>query len=170
MSLDFSQEFGPEELPKVEWDFINLSENTIVLPGGVTKTRKRRVIALEETCLSWIKWVIGSAGIQSGPIVPLKNLRKRLRAVRDAAKVAWIQDGMRHTYASAWLAIYKDEHRLRENLGHKSARELWDHYHKSLTQAEAKAIWEILPDDEKIITLKGVQALDSVVTIFEPKG
>jgi integrase len=90
-------------------------------------------------------------GLQQGPIVSTVNLRARLRAVRETAKVEWIQDGMRHTYASNWLAIHKDEHRLRDNLGHKSADELWDHYHKAVTKAEAAKFWKVLPPAKRKI-------------------
>jgi hypothetical protein len=62
---------------------------------------------------------------------------------------------MRHTYASCWLAVHKDEHRLRDNLGHRSADELWQHYHKAVTVKVAKKFWELLPREEtKIVAFE----------------
>ena len=129
-----------------------------MLPAAVTKTGARRVIEINDTLAEWLNWIVERHGIQQGPIVSTVNLRKRLRAVREEARVSWIQDGMRHTYASNWLAIYKDEHRLRDNLGHKSADELWEHYHKAATKREAEKFWEIMPPEE------------TKVVAFEPPG
>ena len=119
--LGFFAGIRPEELERTLWEFINLDESVIVLPPGATKTGKRRVVKVSDTLAAWLRWIVARHGIQQGPIVSPVNLRKRLRAVREEAKVNWIQDGMRHTYASCWLAVHKDEHRLRENLGHRSA-------------------------------------------------
>jgi integrase len=157
--LGFFAGIRPEELERTQWEFINLDENAIVLPAQATKTGKRRVVEIDDTLAAWLRWIMARHGIQQGPIVSPINLRKRLRAVREEAKVTWIQDGMRQSYASNWLAIHKDEHRLRDNLGHKSADELWDHYHKAVTAKFAKKFWEVLPPAEtKVITFeqKGV--------------
>lgn len=135
----------PEELERSRWEFINLDEKAIVLPKDATKTGTRRVIEINDTLAEWLRWITSRFGIQQGLIVSAINLRKRLRSVRQIAKLTWIQDAMRHTYASNWLAIHKDEHRLRDNLGHKSADELWDHYHKATTKAEATKFWKVLP-------------------------
>ncbi len=143
--LGFFGGIRPEELEHTAWDYINLKEKAIVLPAKVTKTGSRRVIEINNTLAEWLRWLTSRFGIQQGPIVSLVNLRARLRTVREAANVTWIQDGMRHTYASSWLAIHKDEHRLRDNLGHKSADELWDHYHKATTRPEASKFWKVLP-------------------------
>jgi integrase len=149
--LGFFAGIRPEELERTRWEFINLAERAIVLPSEdtngkrVTKTGRRRVIEINDTLAVWLKHIYRMVGIQKGPIISAVNLRKRLRAVRGAAAIEWIQDGMRHTYASNWLAIHRDEHRLRANLGHKSATELWDHYHRAETQKEAAGFWAILP-------------------------
>ena len=149
--LGFFAGIRPEELERTRWDFINIEEGAIVLPAQVTKTGARRVVEISDTLAQWLSSIIARRGIQQGPIVSTVNLRKRLRAVREEAKVTWIQDGMRHTYASNWLAIHKDEHRLRDNLGHKSADELWDHYHKAVARREAEKFWKVLPSAETMI-------------------
>ena len=74
------------------------------------------MIEINDTLSEWFRSIVAHHGVQRGPIVSTVNLRKRLRTVREEAKVTWIQDGMRHTYASNWLAVHKDEHRLRDNL------------------------------------------------------
>lgn len=149
----------PDELKRMAWEHVDIAERHIVLPAGLTKTGERRVIEIDDTLAEWLAFIVKTQGIQSGPIVSPVNLRRRLRALRDDAKVAWIQDGMRHTYASAWLAANGDEHKLRANLGHKSSGELWDHYHRAMTKREAAEFWKIKPPKgSKIVKFKEVAA------------
>jgi integrase len=147
-SLGFFAGIRPEELERARWEFVNLEEGVVVLPADATKTRTRRVIEITDTLTEWLNWIVERHGIQHGPVVSRVALVKRLRALRRPTGVPWIQDGMRHTYASNWLAIHKDEHRLRDNLGHKSADELWEHYHKAVTKREAEKFWKVLPPEE----------------------
>jgi len=54
-----------------------------------------------------------------GKVVPwahevLRNLRK---ASAGRAGVAWIQDGMRHSFASYWLPIHHDLDKLLHQMG-----------------------------------------------------
>jgi len=139
----------PEELERLQWAHVNVEEGHIEMPAAITKTATRRVVTIDPTLSAWLNWYISRRGIQQGNVTPLTNLRRRLRAARKAAKVQTIQDGMRHSYASYWLAVNKDEHRLRENLGHRSSDELWDHYHRACTEKEAKKFWTILPPRKK---------------------
>jgi len=135
----------PEELSRMRWDMVDVAERHIVLPASVTKTGARRVIEIEAALADWLQWWQASNPERPKTIAPQKNLRRRLRAVRDKARVPWIQDGMRHTYASNWLAIHGDEHKLRANMGHRSADELWEHYHRAVTKREAEKFWAIRP-------------------------
>ena len=147
----------PQELKRLDWSHLNLKEKAVVLPSTITKTGTRRVVTVDPALSAWLRWYFAKHGIQQGPVTPTTNLRKRLDAIRTAAKVKNIQDGARHSYASFWLAVNKDEHRLRENLGHRSSDELWDHYHKACTQKEAKQFWKIRPEkktEKKILEFK----------------
>lgn len=143
--LGFFAGIRPEEMPRVKLDMIDLPEKHIVLPGSATKTGERRVIEMEETLCDWLALWVSENPETTGFIVPQKNLRRRLRALRERANVEWIQDGMRHTYASNWLAKFGDEHKLRSNMGHRSSSELWDHYHRAVTKREAERFWAIKP-------------------------
>jgi integrase len=139
----------PQELKRLDWTHLNLEEKSIVMPASISKIADRRVIAVDPTLSAWLEWYVSKHGIQQGLVTDSTNLRKRLDAVRAAAKVTNIQDGMRHSYASYWLAVNKDEHRLRENLGHRSSDELWDHYHRACTEKEARKFWAIAPPAKK---------------------
>ena len=156
-ALGFFAGVRPEELERVKWSHINLQEKFILLPAEVTKTGERRVIKMEPTLIAWLESYILTKGIpkQDGLVVHPSNLRRRLRKTREDAGVKAIQDGARHSYASYWLSIHRDEHELRSNLGHTSADILWKHYNKAVTEKEAREFWDIMPPkSEKVLKFK----------------
>ena len=136
----------PEELQRLKWEHIRLDERHVVLPADVTKTGRRRVVDIEPTLATWMDWYIAQHGVPTGLVTPKQNLRKRLRAVRSKAGFKnWIQDVMRHTYASNWLAKHGDIDRLLMNLGHYSSKVLWEHYHKAVLRKDAEKFWSMVP-------------------------
>jgi integrase len=87
-----------------------------------------------------------SAEAERMGIVPTKNFRKRLRAIRVRAGFQrWPQDAPQRTYASNWLAANHDVNCLNNLMGHTSPAMLWRHYHKAVTQKHAAAFWSIEP-------------------------
>ena len=139
----------PEELQRLKWEHIQLDERHVVLPAEVTKTGRRRVVDIEPALAAWLDWYIGRFGASAGLITPKQNLRKRLRAIRSKAGFKeWIQDVMRHTYASNWLAKHGDIDRLLMNLGHYSSNVLWEHYHKAVLRKDAENFWSLAPKTE----------------------
>lgn len=136
----------PQELERMKWEHVQLDESHILLPSSVTKTGKRRVIDIESLLADWLRWVIMEHGPKSGLVTPPTNLRKRLRAIRSAAGITtWVQDIMRHTYASNWLATNGSVDKLRANLGHRSNDVLWRHYHKAVLRKDAEQFWATSP-------------------------
>ena len=136
----------PKELERMEWKDVRLDERHILLPKGVTKKKRRRVIDIEDALARWLTWFIAQHGEQSGSITPQTNLRRRLRSIRQEAGITeWVQDVMRHTYASNWLAKHESMDRLRANLGHRTSEILLNHYHTAIHRKEAEKFWSILP-------------------------
>lgn len=136
----------PEELLRMRWDHVKMEEYHIVLPAEVTKTGRRRVVEMEPALSDWLHWYISQRGTPTGVITPKRSLRKRLRALRLKAGIStWVQDVMRHTYASNWLATHGDINRLLLNLGHYSPKMLWEHYHKAVLRKDAEQFWALVP-------------------------
>jgi integrase len=136
----------PEELQRMRWEHVKLDEHHIILPADVTKTGRRRVVDLEPALATWLEWFIEDRGDQKGLVTPKRNLRKRLRAIRKKAGIInWVQDVMRHSYASNWLALHGDIDRLLLNLGHYSPKVLWEHYHKAVLRKDAEKFWALVP-------------------------
>ncbi|HCX30028.1 MAG TPA: hypothetical protein DHU55_09715 [Blastocatellia bacterium] len=146
----------PKEVERLSWNNINMEEHFIEVPDEKSKTAVRRIVDMEPLLVRWLDYYIKTGGnIQDG-VTPTSNLRKRLREIRKAAGFdRWPQDAPRRTFASCWLAVHSDVNRLNNLMGHTSPEMLWRHYHKAVTQKQAKTFWKIEPPSgsSKIVRL-----------------
>ena len=137
------------ELLRMEWAHVDLAEKSIDLPAAITKRKRRRSIPIESALQAWLELFISEQGIQRGAVVPCRtynSLRKRLRVIFSAAEIPWRQNAARHSYASYWLAVYKDLNALAMHLGHIGGLEvLHTHYHRTVKLVEAGKFWNIRP-------------------------
>ena len=140
------------ELQKLEWSDVVFEENTIVIRPEVSKTNRRRFPRLSANAQSWLEAYRTRGGGFEGKIVPFTPnvLRKKRRTNWSAAadeKAKWIQQGMRHTFCSNWLALHKDVNELVLQSGHDSVDTMWRNYHKGVTEKEANKFWAIRPPE-----------------------
>jgi integrase len=136
------------ELGKLDWSDVNLIDRVIEIRPAVSKTRRRRFVDISENAIAWLEHYRQRGGISTGRAVPFGKslLTARRRLVQAKANVAkWIQQGMRHSYCSNWLSAFKDVNKLVLQSGHTDAHTMWEHYHRGVTEAEAKKFWSILP-------------------------
>jgi integrase len=118
------------ELQKLEWSDVVFEENTIVIRPEVSKTNRRRFPKLSANAQSWLDAYRIRGGTMEGTILPFTPniLRKKRRADWAAAageNAKWIQQGMRHTFCSNWLAVHKDINELVLQSGHDSVDTMW---------------------------------------------
>ena len=145
------------ELQKIEWRDISLADKVVTIRPEVSKTNRRRFVDLSDNATSWMEAYITRKGEQTGRIlgdIGESELRTK-RAANWARAVGvdedgkpnrrWIQQGMRHTFCSNWLAEHKDINRLVLMSGHDSVDTMFRHSHRGTTEADAKAFWEIKP-------------------------
>jgi integrase len=95
------------ELQKLEWSDIDLTDKVVTIRPEVSKTNRRRFVDLSENAKAWLQTFINRAGAPSGRVVTYSEseLRARRTANRKAAGIdRWIQQAMRHSYCSNWLA------------------------------------------------------------------
>lgn len=64
-------------------------------------------------------------------------------AFRTIRKTAGKPPG--RTFALNWLAINHDLNQLNNLMGHTSPAMLWRHYHRAVTQKQAREFWKIKP-------------------------
>jgi integrase len=136
----------PEEVCRLNWSNVNIAEHFIEVPDESAKTEIRRIVEMEPLLVDWLTYFVKRGGNTTGPVTPKLNLRKRLRELRKAAKIIpWPQDAPRRTFASNWLAVNHDVNRLNNLMGHTSPAMLWRHYHRAVTQKQAREFWKIEP-------------------------
>jgi integrase len=144
-------------LQKVEWKDIELTDKIVTIRPDVSKTKRRRFVDLSDNAKSWLETFMARSGIQRGRIVgdltesELRSHRtanwKRVVGVTEEGKPKqeWLQQGMRHTYCSNWLAEYQDINKLVLMSGHDSVDTMFRHYHRGTPKAEAERFWQIAP-------------------------
>jgi len=148
----------PEELHKLNWRDVNLTEGFVDIRSTVSKVKEGRHVPLSENCKAWLAPCVAF----SGPVAPKEGFRYRFDAVRAAAGFSvrgnegepWQNDVLRHSYASCWLAIHKNRAELAELMGN-SAAIIGKHYRRPVPQAEAEEWFNIWPEtrETKIIAM-----------------
>lgn len=136
----------PEEVCRLDWSNVNMEEKFVEVPDESAKTDIRRIVDMEPLLVDWLRYYKRRKETMRGFIVPKPNIRKRLRALRNAANIVpWPQDAPRRTFASNWLAVHHDVNRLNNLMGHTSPAMLFKHYNRAVTQRNAKEFWRIAP-------------------------
>ncbi len=140
----------PKEVERLTWSNINMEEQFIEVPDEKSKTSIRRIVEMDPLLVRWLEYYIRKGDNAVGDVTPSSNLRERLRAIRKAAGFErWPQDAPRRTFASCWLAVYSDVNRLNSLMGHTSPEMLWRHYHRAVTQKQARGFWKIEPPPDR---------------------
>ena len=149
------------ELQKLEWSCVHFdgAKPEVEIPPGISKTKRRRFVDLNETALAWINAYRQIGGVAQGKLIPFTEavLRKKRRAACRATGIKWIQQGMRHSFCSAWLARHHDVNRLVLMSGHDDPDTMWRFYHRGMSQKEASKYWAIFPpeaDASKIVAFQ----------------
>lgn len=118
----------------------------VLVRGLHAKDRQRRHVKIHVTLQKWL---------DLGGNLPPKNLRRRWEAVRiksglverrpNGELVGWQQDWLRHTFASAWLAMHGAESTIQQ-LGHGDYDMLFGHYRTLMTKDDAEKIFSLTPN------------------------
>jgi integrase len=141
------------ELQKLLWPDLELNDKLVTIRSEVSKTKRKRFVDLSPNAIAWLRTYRLSGGSTEGKIVPFSSItlrRKRRTNWRAAAgeECAWIQQGMRHTFCSNWLAKHEDINRLVLLSGHADVDTMWRHYHRGVKKANAAKFWAIQPPKE----------------------
>jgi integrase len=141
------------ELEALDWRYVHTKARNphVSIPATVSKVRKFRELNLSPNAIAWLREYQKHGGPTEGKIVPWKHetLRNRRKASAERAGVVWIQDGMRHSFATYWLPIHHDIDKLLNQMGHTDPATFSRHYHAGVPLAEAKKFWAIRPRQPK---------------------
>jgi integrase len=142
-----------EELERLQWDAIKLSERIITVGADVAKLRRQRHVTITDTAALWLAGIVK----KSGPVVDPENFRKRFDQWRKASGLRrWPNNALRHTFGSIHLATFKDEVRTAHEMGN-SPDMVHRHYKALVTETGAAKYWSLRPGAdvaEKIVALK----------------
>ena len=136
------------ELQKLTWTDVYLADKVVVIRSDVSKTRRRRFPPLSDNALAWLNAYRLAGGTVNGKILGYSDSQLRTHRKTNQTAVGlhkWVHQGMRHTFCFHWLAVHHDINHLVLISGHDSVDTMWRHYHKGVTEKEAKAFWAIKP-------------------------
>ena len=149
----------PAEIGRLTWERIDLAEGTVTLDGSMAKTRQRRIVKLPENAVAWLLplapkrpaltpaafachfgRVKRAAGFNGKELTNGKHGEPTLRP--------WVQDYMRHTAISMYLAKHKHEGEAASWAGN-SPNVIHRHYKGLVKEADATEFWSITPEAVK---------------------
>lgn len=143
------------EIQRLTWDRVHLQEKEIVLDASITKTSQRRIVKMTDNLVEWLTPYI-SEMLQGGLVIKNKNIfRKELEKFREANKINWIDNGLRHSGASYYLALTKNANETAEQMGH-SVAVLKNNYMGLVRAEDAVKYFQIKPSDsDKVLNFNG---------------
>jgi len=153
-----------QEIERLRWQDVRFDSGAITLEAQITKGARRRVVDMEPCLDAWLR----SVRRPSGPIVSrgfqtstrFKAFKKR---VADAPfGVAWVHNGLRHSFASYHVAKYQDAARTALALGHSgSTQMLFTHYREVASRDAAERWFSTMPlsDAQAAVNFNGRAAV-----------
>ena len=128
----------PQEVRRLSWHDIDTKENTITVRSQCSKTGGVRHVEISPVLNSLL---IVNKTENHSPVCPA-DWQRRWRKIRDNSgfKGLWVQDVLRHTYASYFAKRYSDLPRLQLNMGHRDLSLLRSRYvnMQNISKADAK--------------------------------
>lgn len=131
-----------KEIARLTWDKIKLADREIVLDNEVTKTGSRRVIKFTENLAQWLAPY--TAKLATNEHITERNFQQRFKKFRDDNKIKWVNNGLRHSAATYYLALTKNAYLTAEQMGH-AVDVLKQHYNGLAREKEAIEYFAICP-------------------------
>lgn len=140
----------PREVRRLTWRDIDTEEKTITVRSQCSKTGGVRQVEIPPALN---RLLITHKSENSSHICPT-DWQRRWRKIRDNSgfRGRWVQDVLRHTYASFHAKNYADLPRLQLNMGHRDLSLLRSRYVNmhDISRADAKCFFEPSEDCSKI--------------------
>lgn len=137
-----------EEFEKgLTWQSVNFDDRIVTIPAAIAKKHRRRIITLRENAIEFLL----PYRSQQGRIWP-RNGRKLLDEAKGSIQ-PWLQNGLRHSFATYALAAEKNIEALTLEMGHKDTSVLFDHYRALRGEKVAREFWAIRPTKSKVVAI-----------------
>ena len=132
----------PREVRRLTWRDIDTEEKTITVRSQCSKTGGVRQVEIPPVLNRVL--IAHSSELKEGKICPT-DWQRRWRKIRDNSgfRGRWVQDVLRHTYASFHAKNYADLPRLQLNMGHRDLSLLRSRYVNmhGISRIEAKSFF-----------------------------
>lgn len=130
------------EICALDWSEIDLEGRTIVVKGTKAKTRKRRVVAVADNLLAWLKPLAHA----EGPVAPnVDAFGEKLKQLADETEITpWPHNALRHSFGSFFYANTKNENLTAAEMGN-TPQVIFKHYRALVKPAEVERFWKVLP-------------------------
>lgn len=117
----------PRELSRLRWRDIDFDENSITVSSECSKTGGVRQV---DICPTLKRILSGMRYLSADEFICPNNWTFRWRKIRDRSgfRGQWVQDVLRHTYASFYAKHFADLARLQLNMGHRDVSLLRSRY------------------------------------------
>lgn len=148
----------PQEAMQLTWENVHLEGGSITVLSTTTKVKETRPVPINATLKAWL--IAYKPKDTKGLVVRgtnftnhIKSFRSRLGYRYDTKRgqiqqnpngPLYVQDVLRHSYGSYWLAKHKNRNELAEDMGN-SVDVIKKHYRKHVPEAEYVAYWQIMP-------------------------
>jgi integrase len=146
-----------EEIKRLDWNSVKISETEPVVTIGIKIAKKRRIrhVEIPKNAVLWLSLVAKD----SGPVARndhANHYQKRFKKLLGFAKFKkWEGNAMRHSFGSYHYALHGNPLETSRLLGHKvSDQVLFDHYRALATKAQAEAYFAIRPKAERSKLIK----------------
>jgi len=137
-----------EELKRLDWGAVKITESPPVVTIGAKIAKKRRIrnVEIPVNAVRWLSLV----GERKGPVSKNEHFndhQKRFKKLLTAAGFeAWEPNAMRHSFGSYHYALHGNPLETSRLLGHRSSDQvLFDHYRALATKPVGKAYFDITP-------------------------
>jgi integrase len=135
-----------EEIKRLDWSDIKLSQGHIEIKSAKSKTKVRRLIPIPKNLKAWL----APHAEGNGPVTPFANLALQFAKLGRATGVKWQKNGLRHSFISYRVAQVRDVPRVALEAGNSPAVIARD-YLKHVTRGEATRWFGIMPNGARAV-------------------
>ena len=129
------------EIERLDWSKIDLAGRLIEVTAKNSKSAQRRFVHICDALAAWLAPHVRA----SGPVTSADSIRIGRPATAKASGIAWPSNVLRHSFASYYLAKFKNAGQTAAELGHAGAAMLYQHYRELVTPEAAAQWWQIMP-------------------------
>lgn len=130
------------EIHRLEWKDVDLVNSHIVVAGEKAKTKSRRLVPISPNLKSWLAPYVQSEGrLWNLTHFPYHQL---CRKAATSAGIAWLDNALRHSYASYRLAQVQSAAQVALEMGN-SPQIVFRHYREICRPAAAAAWFAVAP-------------------------